>query len=183
MSATEAVKAARAAGVELHLDGDHLVLEASALPPAEVVEQLARHKPAVIALLRPGRDGWSAEDWLAFFNERAGIAEFDGGRTHHEAEAHAYESCVLEWLNRHAEATSFGQCADCRQPVRPDHIVVAFSMGNHAWLHPHCCWLAWHELRRSRAIAALMAMGIVPATHSTATLPPNGDPSVSVLAI
>lgn len=37
-----------------------------------------RHKPGIVALLRPGRDGWSADDWLAFFDERAGIAEFDG---------------------------------------------------------------------------------------------------------
>ena len=31
------------------------------------------------ALLRTGRDSWSGEDWRAFFDERAGIAEFDGG--------------------------------------------------------------------------------------------------------
>ena len=34
---------------------------------------------SVIALLRTGSDGWSGEDWRAFFDERAAIAEFDGG--------------------------------------------------------------------------------------------------------
>jgi hypothetical protein len=29
-----------------------------------------------MALLRRGNDGWSAEDWKVFFDERAGIAEF-----------------------------------------------------------------------------------------------------------
>ena len=32
-----------------------------------------------VAPLRTGRDSWSGEDWRAFFDERAGIAEFDGG--------------------------------------------------------------------------------------------------------
>jgi hypothetical protein len=33
----------------------------------------------VVALLRPAEDGWSIEDWQVFFDERAGVAEFDGG--------------------------------------------------------------------------------------------------------
>jgi len=36
---------------------------------------LSRHKSGIVALLRPGRDGWSAEDWQVFFDERAGIAD------------------------------------------------------------------------------------------------------------
>ncbi len=38
MSATEALKTARAAGVELCLDGDDLVLEASVPPPAAILD-------------------------------------------------------------------------------------------------------------------------------------------------
>jgi hypothetical protein len=79
MSAVEALKAARAAGIDLALDGDDLVLSAASAPPPGVLDALSRHKAEVVALLRPGRDGWSGEDWLAFFDERAGIAEFDGG--------------------------------------------------------------------------------------------------------
>ena len=33
-----------------------------------------------MALLRPAEDGWTAEDWQVFVEERAGIVEFDGGR-------------------------------------------------------------------------------------------------------
>ena len=43
MSAVEALKAARAAGVHLGIDGDQLVLEASVPPPAAVHERAARY--------------------------------------------------------------------------------------------------------------------------------------------
>ena len=38
-----------------------------------------KQKAEIVALLRPGRIGWSSEEWRAFFDERASIAEFDGG--------------------------------------------------------------------------------------------------------
>jgi hypothetical protein len=77
LSAVEALRAARAAGIQLGIDGEELILMASAPPPAAVLDTLSRHKAEIVALLRPGRDGWSAEDWLGFFDERAGIIEFD----------------------------------------------------------------------------------------------------------
>ncbi len=40
MSAAEALKAARAAGIKLAIDGDDLVLEASAPPPSAILEVL-----------------------------------------------------------------------------------------------------------------------------------------------
>ena len=100
MSAVEALKAARAAGIELALDGDDLTLSAASAPPAAVLDALSRHKAEVVALLRPGRDGWSVEDWQVYFDERAGVAEFDGGLPRGAAEAKAFECCVVEWLNR-----------------------------------------------------------------------------------
>jgi hypothetical protein len=44
MSAAEALKAARAAGIQLGIDGDDLVLEASAPPPPDVIDLLSRRK-------------------------------------------------------------------------------------------------------------------------------------------
>ena len=92
MSAAEALWKARRAGIELRVEGCDLVLQALTPPPADLLERLARHKPEIVALLRPGRDGWSAEDWQANFDERAGIAEFDGGLPRLEAEAIARAS-------------------------------------------------------------------------------------------
>ncbi len=51
MSAAEALKAARAAGVKVGVDGDDLVLEASAPPPEAILDLLSQHKPSIVALL------------------------------------------------------------------------------------------------------------------------------------
>jgi hypothetical protein len=100
MSAFQALKAARDAGVRIGIDGYTLTLDADAAPPAVVLDLLSRHKAGVVALLRTGSDGWSGEDWRALFDERAAIAEFDGGLTRASAEARALACCVTEWLNR-----------------------------------------------------------------------------------
>ena len=99
MSAAHALQAARAAGITVRIDGDDLLLEAAVPPPADVIDLLSRNKTDILARLRPGVDGWSAEDWRAFFDERAGIAEFDGGLPRAAAEALAFDCCVVEWLN------------------------------------------------------------------------------------
>ena len=113
MNAAGALKAARAAGLKLVADGDALALSAASAPPAAVLDALFRHKAEIIALLQPGRDGWSAEDWQVYFDERAGIAEFDGGLSRAEAEAQAFECCVAEWLNRNPVCSSPGRCLEC----------------------------------------------------------------------
>jgi hypothetical protein len=100
MSAAYALKAARAAGVELGLDGTDLLVKAASEPPAEVLDALSRHKAEIVLRLRPARDGWCATDWQVFFEERAAIAQFDGGLSRYEAEIQAFGCCVVEWLNR-----------------------------------------------------------------------------------
>jgi hypothetical protein len=143
MSAAESLKAARAAGIYLGIDSDDLVLEASLLPPAAVLDALSRHKAEIMALLRSAKDGWSVEDWQVFFDERAGIAEFDGGLPRLEAEARAVACCVAEWLNRNPERLPLGRCLGC-------------GGSEHAR----------HAARKADAIAALAAMGIdQPRTH------------------
>ena len=74
MSAAEALKVARSFGIRLVVDGDDLVLKASARPPPRVFDLLRRHKAEIMLLLRPADDGWSADDWQVFFAERAGNA-------------------------------------------------------------------------------------------------------------
>lgn len=110
MSAFQALKAARDAGVRIFLDGDALALDADTAPPATVLDLLSRHKAGVVALLRAGNDGWSGEDWRGLFDERAGIAEFDGGLPRESAEARAFACCVAEWLNRNPVRSSPGRC-------------------------------------------------------------------------
>jgi hypothetical protein len=161
MSAAEALKAARAAGLRLGIDGDDLVLEASAPPPPPVLNLLSRHKASIVALLRPGCDGWSAEDWQVFFDERAGIAEFDVGLPRLDAAARAFACCIVEWLNRNPMRSPPGRCLGCggqdyaHDPLLP----YGLETTGNVWLHSHC-WPAWYATREAEAIAALEAMGI-----------------------
>jgi hypothetical protein len=161
MSGAKALQAARAAGVELMLDGDDLVLEASAPPPEEVLDLLSRYKPAILALLRPGGDGWSAEDWQVFFDERAGIAEFDGGLSRAEAEAQAFACCVVEWLNRNPKYAPPEHCLGCggRDHAHDPLLPYGTESAGHVWLHSRC-WPAWYAVRKSTAIATLANMGM-----------------------
>src|SRR6266516_6672666 len=113
MKAVDALERAWAAGITLAVDGDDLVLEAASTPPAAALDALSQHKAEIVALLRPGRDGWSAEDWQVFFDERASIAEFDGGLSRPQADAQAFACCVAEWLNQHPVSSSPGHCITC----------------------------------------------------------------------
>ena len=161
MSAIEALKAARAAGVELSLDGNDLALKAASAPPAPVLEALSSHKTEIVALLRLGRDGWSAEDWQVFFDEHAGIIEFDGRLSRAEAEAQAFGCCVAEWLNHNPERSSAGRCLDCggRDHAHDPLLPYGVEPTGHAWLHSRC-WPAWYEARKAKAVAELAARGI-----------------------
>jgi hypothetical protein len=51
MSAAEAIRAARDAGVDIAIDDNDLLLEASAPPPAGLVDLLSRHKAEIIDFL------------------------------------------------------------------------------------------------------------------------------------
>jgi hypothetical protein len=161
MSAADVLKATRAAGIELGLDGDDLLLAAAAPPPAALLDLLSRDKAGIVALLRPGRDGWSAEDWQVYFDERAGIAEFDGWLPRPQAEARAFACCVAEWLNRNPVRSPSGRCLSCGADERSHDPLLPYGIETigYAWLHSRC-WRAWHAGRKAEAVAGLAAMGI-----------------------
>jgi len=136
VSPADVLSAARVAGIELRSDNGDLLLEALVRPPVDLLERLRRHKTAIVELLQPGESGWSAEDWQAYFNERAAIVEFDGGLPRRQAEAQALSDCVTEWLNR-ARAIGVEAHSPELQPCPK-------------------CWLAWQR----QAAAAIGAMGV-----------------------
>jgi hypothetical protein len=100
MIAAKALMLARVAGIQIKIDGDGLALEASAPPAADVLDLLAQHKADIVTLLRDGNGLWAGEDCLEFFEERAGIAEFDGGLPRDQAEAQAISCCLREYFHR-----------------------------------------------------------------------------------
>jgi hypothetical protein len=161
MSAADALKAARTAGIAVRLDGDDLVLAAAAEPPATILEILSEHKPDIVALLQLGQDGLLAEDWRAFFDERAGIAEVDGGLSRIEAEARAFAWCVAEWLNRNPEPSSPGCCFGCGGFESSHNLLLPIGIGSvdEVWLHSGC-FSAWYTGRKAEAVSVLAAMGL-----------------------
>ena len=126
--------------------------------------QLQCHRPLSVAgaaRLHTERDGWSGEDWRAFFHERAGIAEFDGGLPREEAEARAFTCCVTEWLNRNRKRSPADRCLRCGGAEHAHAPLLPFGTEStgHAWLHSRC-WSAWHAARQPEAVVALKAMAI-----------------------
>ncbi len=97
MNATETLKAALTAGICVATDAGDLVLDAEAPPPAPLLDTLKHHKQAIVALLNSCPNGWSGEDCLMFFEERAAILEFDGGFSRRDAEIRALEECFEKW--------------------------------------------------------------------------------------
>jgi hypothetical protein len=161
MTAAQALHAAHAAGITVAIDGEALLLEGAVEPPQAVLDELARYKPVILDLLRRGPCGWSAEDWRLFFEERAAIAEFDGGLPRTAADAQALACCIVEWLNRNPTPSAPGRCAWCGQAESNDAGVLPYGTepGTHIWLHAEC-WPAWQKVRRSQATEALARMGI-----------------------
>lgn len=161
MTAALALRSARAIGVRVSIDGEDLVLEAPKQPPEAILKLLSHHKAEIVKLLPLADDDWSAEDWQVFFEERAAIAEFDGGLPRPEAEKQAFACCVTEWLNRNPAPSEASRCVACSRGDRLSDPLVPFGneATGHAWLH-RACWPAWCRERKVEAVASLASMGI-----------------------
>jgi hypothetical protein len=109
----------------------------------------------------PVMDEWTCEDWRAFFDEYAGIGEFDGELPRPQAEHQAFEGCVVEWLNRNAERSPPGRCLGCGGVEDSAHSLLPVGSENsHVWLHSRC-WEGWYAGRRDEAVAGLSVFGIL----------------------
>ena len=163
MNAAQALQLARSAGIQVKIDGEDLLFEALAPPPAAVLDLLSRHKTGILTMLRPRVDGWSAEDWRIFFEERASIGEFNGALPRRQAEERAFACCIAEWLNRNPVTSMPGLCLGCgggnhtHDPLLPYGIETT----GYAWLHSRC-WPHWYEGRKADAVVILAGMGIAP---------------------
>ena len=97
------------------------------------------------------------QDWQEFYDERAAVLEHDHELPKPEAEARAWEWCIVEWLNQHPAPSEPDQCAWCGKPGDVG-VVVPFGI-EATWLH-HACWKPWHQERRQEAVSTLAEMGI-----------------------
>jgi hypothetical protein len=168
MSAFHVLDAARDAGVEVRLHGKDLDLLAASEPPTDVIDLLRRHKVSIVTLLQRALEHptqpWGQEDWRAYFNERAAIAEFDGHLPRPQAERRAFDCCVAEWLVRNPTYSSPDRCLKCEKSAKTDDPLLAIGVvgAGQAWLHGDCV-SAWHSARLAAAVAALSGMNIVAA--------------------
>ena len=168
MSAHRTLDAARAAGIEVRLDGKDLVLSGANAPPADILDRLRQHKFSIVALLqrplepRPSlqpSQPWDRDDWRAFFDEQVHIYE-SNGLSRPAADARAYDSCVAQWLCFNLVVTQPGPCPMCGDLDRPnDSLQPIGFIGGRYWLHNGCV-KAWCTARRAEAVATLAAMGI-----------------------
>src|SRR5690349_1957887 len=60
---------------------------------------------------------WDAEDWRAFFDERAAFREFEGGYDRVTAERLAWGEMQNKWHMLNGERVSQDLCAGCRRPI------------------------------------------------------------------
>jgi RNA chaperone ProQ/FINO-like protein len=159
-SLSDALALARAHRVSVAVAGGRLVfVGADRTPPADVVAILRRVASDLLPLIPPGDRG-RPEDWRSLFKERAAVAE-QSGLARAEAEARAFECCVIEWLNRRLVGSSPDRCCWCggMEDVLGAGVLLPFGIGPHAWLHRGCCE-AWRDWRREEAVAALAAFEI-----------------------
>ena len=84
-----------------------------------------------------------------------------GGLVRQEAEALAFECCVVEWLNRTFERSPPGSClaCGCADSAHDALLPHGVEPTGHVWLHSRC-WPAWHAGRKADAVTALKSMGI-----------------------
>ena len=162
MSATLLVHRLQRSGVALSLEGDRIIAEGPEIVLTdETIDAIRQLKPQIRQLLRSQQaNDWDTSDWKAFFDERAGILEYDHGLSRQAAERRAFECTIVEWLNQHTEPSDPGPCAWCGGAETSDARVVPYGTNpvGHAWLHPGC-WDAWYQERHRKAASALMGIG------------------------
>ena len=159
MSAAAIIRRVREAGGEIALASDGIKLKIPAAAQDHVIADIKAHKASIKrALADEIGDTWEADDWHAYFGERAGFLEYDCGEPCQVAEARAFQDCVTEWLNRNPEPSPPRQCAWCGNS---GDVVVPYGCENdgRTWLHPNC-WPEWMVSRRKQAKQALNDLGI-----------------------
>jgi hypothetical protein len=164
------IREAEAAGLNVRVDGDKLVIRGPRLAES-IARRLIAHKPKVLAALRRPRTpavpvgtiADEATDWRELFNERAAMRQFKAGYGRRMAERLAWGECVEAWCEQHPALHAPTRCAGCggvlgREVLDlPDGARVHWQ-ANREFL----CLVAYGDARRRRAVAALAALGLQP---------------------
>jgi hypothetical protein len=106
---------------------------------------------------------WDATDWQEYFDERAGIYEYDGKLSRPDAERQAFDACISHWMNKNPPAhTDINTCPQCNGAINVqlnNSTAILIGNGGHIWLHDKC-WAGCLERRKAEAISVLRKMSI-----------------------
>lgn len=146
------VQRVQEAGGRIDVHGDRVRVAAPSQLPQTLMAELRAQKADIVRLF--------ASVWFERYEERAAIMEHDGGLSRDEAEAGAFDHCIIEWMNLNPAISKPGRCAWCGKPEADGSVIVPFgsSTHGHAWLH-HDCWPEWRRDIRGKAAQALATMG------------------------
>jgi hypothetical protein len=163
MSAAEAITPARAAGIQIMIDGDDLLLQALAPPRRSSIccpaTSLASWRCCGTARTT-GRPRISRISSRRGPRSRRSVA----ARRESKAETRAFVCCIVEWLNRNPVRSPPGGYLNCLNCHGGDHahdplLPHGIEPTGHACPHSRC-WPAWYARRKAEAVDALTAIGI-----------------------
>jgi hypothetical protein len=159
MTGAEIIALARKQGVAVEVCCGKLRVHAESEPDEGLVRLLRDNRMAVIdAFLAAETEN---DRWRRTLAEKVETIMQLRGMTRHDAEREAFQQIVIAYMDETYPNTDPRVCAHCRGLDLPLTPTVPFGAGDrHAWLHQRC-WEPWSERRRTEAIAALAAMGIV----------------------
>ena len=110
---------------------------------------------------------WSAQDWRIYYEERAGILEYDGQLTRAEAERVAYSTTLAIWMDAHRPPSAdMNDCAWCHRVNQRAVLVACLARSGGHYAAHDTCLPKLLESMRERGIAALATFGIKSPTTS-----------------
>jgi hypothetical protein len=163
----------RRCDITVEMQGTQLIIDGPAANLTDsVVAQVQAFKEELLRLLDPADSpcSWDVESWQAYFDERAGVREYDGRHERSEAERLALEDTIAHWLqfNLPLESAPSHVCIHCNRAGQPGNpLVAAPARGGHAWVHDWC-WTSWSNVLQREAYEALWRMGLPTKYQSTA---------------
>jgi hypothetical protein len=105
----------------------------------------------------PASPAWSAEDWKAYYLERAGIRQFDGCYPREVADRLAWRETANRWWHEHGSRVEAPLCAGCLLPVAgADSIPLPHGQK----IHNADCMTLFGNRWLEEAKRALAGMGI-----------------------
>lgn len=130
--------------------------------PFRKVGHLSDEKAAAVIARELERPQWSVPDWRAYYDERAGIFEYELGHTRAAAEELAFYACVRRWLERNPPGYRPDlKCLHCGDMTfKSDATPIVCGDNLQRWVH-HACTPDFRLLRTHDATVALGCLGIV----------------------